>query len=128
MEKTIKYYHITKKSIKTRRSILEKGLLCNEFGEIFLFENKSIGFEQQGFKPIRNYVADIIAATQIFVKEYDMFEIDLKGIVSELVPDNVAEIPSSFQWIVKQNKIQPEYIQLYAVCKTKFKPFIQPIY
>lgn len=113
-----KYYHITKKNVNTIKSILSNGLICDEEGYIFLFENKSI--EING---VINTIADIIAAEQLFLDVYVMFEIDSKGIISELIPDNVAEYSSKFQWIAKQPKIDCKYINIFGGYKNEFKPF-----
>lgn len=114
------YYHIVPFSKASITSILTSGLLGNESGEIFLFENWGITW--QG---VTNSIADCIAANQIFVPRYAMFEINSAGILNELLPDNVAEITSKWQWIAKQEKIAPEHIQLFGVWKTKFEPFVK---
>ena len=109
-----KYYHITNPSNKD--SILKDGLKCNEEGEIFLFENKSIKIDNS-----IHYVSDLIAKNQIFLTEYAMFEIDLKGIEQPLINDNVAETSSSLQWIAKQPIIKLEHINFFGYYKTEIK-------
>ena len=113
------YYHITENDDKIINSILSNGLTCDEEGNIFLFENKSI----KGYDVV-NTVADCIANNQIFVKEYAMFEIDSKGITSELIQDEVAELTYKLQWIAKQQKIESKYIDLFNIYKTSYKVFI----
>ena len=122
-----KYYHITNKDVKVMESILKDGLLCNAEGDIFVFENKSIQQCDPSFKPVINTVADCIAINQIFVEEYYMFEIDIKGITTELIPDDVAEISSKQQWIVKQPKIEAQYINLFGEYKQRFESVYQLI-
>jgi RNA-binding protein YlmH len=65
----MKYYHITHE--KNLNAILEDGLKCNESGEIFVFEDKSIIYSN-----VVNTVADIIARNQTGLNEYIMFEKD----------------------------------------------------
>jgi hypothetical protein len=120
----MKYYHITKNNKKTIDSILKKGLLCNEYGDIFLFENLS--FIANG---VKNYVSDHIACNQLFLKTYSMFEIDSEGITTELISDNVAELCWKQQWIVHQPFISPCYINLFGKYKTNYKnPFKDAIF
>lgn len=114
----MKYYHITKSDTNTIQSISMFGLECNMFGEIFLFENKSI-FDNG----ISNCVSDCIAANQIFLNEYAMFEINPKGIKTELIPDNVGESSAKLQWYIKQKKIYPSYIKYWGTFKNIYKPF-----
>lgn len=116
-----KYYHIT--DPKNIQSIRENGLKANEEGNIFLFENKSIGYPTKEGKTAIVYLADHIAQNQIFLKKYAMFEISSKGIEGELVNDNVAEIGSNLQWIAKQPIILPEYIRPFGIFTVK-KPKI----
>lgn len=113
-----KYYHITRKSKETIKSIQSNGLTCDEDGNIFLFENKSIGHDG-----VINTIADCVAQGQIFLDEYVMFEIDSKGITAELIPDEVAEFGAKFQWIAKQPKIDYKYINIFGTYKNEFKPF-----
>ena len=113
----MKYYHITDK--KNLSTILKEGLKANEEGDIFIFENKSIVFNS-----VVNTVADCIAHNQIFLDEYVMIEIAFEGITSEVINDNVAELSSALQWIVRQPLIEPKYLSLYGKYKTAYKPFI----
>jgi hypothetical protein len=108
----MKYYHITENKQEVIQSILKHGLI-SESGEIFLFENKSIAKND-----IINYVSCLIAANQLFLDEYAMFEIDAEGIV-ELVPDEVGELTTGTTWIAKQSIINREYINLFGSYKTE---------
>jgi len=112
----MKYYHIT--DIKNLPTILKEGLEANEDGDIFVFENKSIVCNS-----VVNTVADCIAHNQIFLDEYVMLEIHLEGINSEVINDNVGELSSSLQWIIKQPLIKAKYVEFFGVFKTKYKPF-----
>ncbi|OAE94001.1 hypothetical protein [Flavobacterium psychrophilum] len=114
----MKYYHITTKD--KMQPILKNGLIANECNEIFLFENKSIKHKETG---ITNNVSDCIAKNQLFISEYVMFEIDSKGFETELINDDVAELTSTEQWILKQSKIDKKYINVFGIFKTEFKPF-----
>lgn len=102
------YFHITK--FENLNSILKKGLKANEDGEIFIFNN--VSFKVPELSDVINKVADHIATNQIFIKEYILIRISSKGIVSELINDNVAELTSQWQWIVKQPLIEPKYLKI----------------
>ena len=56
-------------------------------------------------------VANIIAAEQVFLHEYAMFEVSAKGIEGGLINDDVTELSSCFQWIAKQQQIKPDYLK-----------------
>jgi hypothetical protein len=114
----MKYYHITSTDKEKTESILKNGLRCNSEGEIFVFENKSIGLNN-----ITNTIADCIANNQIFLNEYVMFEIDDKGFNAELINDNVGEMSSNQQWFIKQSFVDKKYLQIYGVFKTNYKNF-----
>lgn len=109
------YYHIT--SPKNALNILKNGLKCNEDGDIFLFENKTLrvkeeyraDYEKLGLRT-EIVVADHIARNQIFLKDIVMLEIDSRGLHGEFIQDNVGEETSKFQWIVKQPLIAPQFI------------------
>lgn len=123
----MEYYHITHK--KNVSNIIKNGLLANTDGDIFLFENKSIitiGIAKNSQNKwvlgrIKRTIADNIALNQIFIEEYAMFKIDAHGITSHLTNDNVAELGSEFQWIVKQPKIDKRYVSLFGYYKTNSK-------
>lgn len=110
-------YHITE--VENLESILEEGLKCNEDGEIFVFENKSIHCNG-----IINNIADMIAFNQIFLEEYVMIEIDEDGFESELIPDDVAELSHKQQWYVKQKIIAPEFLDHYGTYITKYEKYV----
>jgi hypothetical protein len=112
--KNMKYYHITHP--ENARSILKNGIISNSDGEIFLFENKSIAFNN-----IINTVADSIAHNQLLLKQYSMFEVDISGLTNQLLQDNVGELTSCFQWILLNQKvILPQYIDYFGTFDTSF--------
>lgn len=116
------YYHLTAK--ENLQSILEKGLLANEEGDIFVFENCTIfnpfGCEIDYSKKTATCgvtvttVADHICNNQIFIKEECvMFKVHYRGIEREnFTEDKVGELPSYLhkQWIAKQQVIEPKWL------------------
>jgi len=124
------YYHIS--DIKNIDSIIEKGLLADEDGNIFLFINESIdepgiarnkqGKLCMGMK--RRSVSDDIALNQLFLKEYALFEISAKGIEGKLKNDNVAELASVYHRIARQQQIKPEFIKLCGIYKVSMGELI----
>ena len=124
------YYHIS--DIKNIDSIIEKGLLADEDGNIFLFINESIdepgiarnkqGQLCMGMK--RRSVSDDIALNQLFLKEYALFEISAKGIEGKLKNDNVEELASIYHRIARQQQIKPEFIKLCGIYKVSMGELI----
>jgi hypothetical protein len=124
------YYHIS--DIKNIDSIIEKGLLADEDGNIFLFINESIdepgiarnkqGKLCMGMK--RRSVSDDIALNQLFLKEYALFEISAKGIEGKLKNDNVEELASIYHRIARQQQIKPEFIKLCGIYKVSMGELI----
>lgn len=110
-----KYYHITR--LETCDKILIEGLRCDNEGNIFVFENKSVKVNM-GLGSVVITAADHIALNQVFIEdECAMLEIDSKGITGELLPDNVAEATAKLQWIIKQKNIEPKYIKVFTIFK-----------
>ena len=91
-----KIYHLTPH--ENTKSILKEGIKANEYGDIYVFTDM--------------LVADTIAKNQIFTKRYSVFEINRKGIKVKLIPDQCAEFSQGFQRIIKQNEIDPKYLEL----------------
>lgn len=124
------YYHIS--DIKNIDSIIEKGLLADEDGNIFLFINESIdepgiarnkqGKLCMGMK--RRSVSDDIALNQLFLKEYALFEISAKGIEGKLKNDNVEELASVYHRIARQQQIKPEFIKFCGIYKVSMGELI----
>ena len=90
-----KYYHVT--ATGNTMPIIMEGLKANEYGEIFLFDNKDI--------------ASDIALLQLGLTEYSLFEVEPDGINCKLEQDLVGEFTSRYQWIAKQELIDTDYIQ-----------------
>ena len=124
------YYHIS--DIKNIDSIIEKGLLADEDGNIFLFINESIdepgiarnkqGKLCMGMK--RRSVSDDIALNQLFLTEYALFEVSVKGIDEKLENDNVEELASVYHRIARQQQIKPEFIKLCGIYKVSMGELI----
>lgn len=88
-------YHITPK--ENVDSILKNGLIANEQNNVFLFEDYLVKWHNG--KEV--YVDEIIAANQLFLKEFALFFINADGL--ELIKDDVAELTAEFQFIHKGN-------------------------
>ena len=124
------YYHIS--DIKNIDSIIEKGRLDDEDGNIFRFindaiEERGIVINQQGklCKGIKKRsVSDDIALNQLFLTEYALFEVSVKGIDEELENDNVEELASVYHRIARQQQIKPEFIKLCGIYKVSMGELI----
>lgn len=110
------YYHITKP--ENEKTILRTGIKCDEDGNIFLFENVAVG-AKDGIAHVA--VSDMIAANQIFLKSFVMFEIDPAGFSCDLIPDDVGEYTARWQWILRQDKIYPRFINKFGQYETDFE-------
>lgn len=95
-------FHIS--PIENLESIKEKGLLLNEYGELFLFDETDVKYYKFGtFK-----VSELIACNQLGLKDYIVVEVEVddKG----LIGDDVAEITRDYQYIsyepIEPNKIK----------------------
>jgi hypothetical protein len=56
---------------------------------------------------IEGYLPDLIAANQVFIEEYELYEINPEGLEKRLMADRVSEFIASFQKKVKQMCIEP---------------------
>lgn len=109
------YYHIT--HLSRIKSIIKNGLVANADGVIFVFDN----FRITDVFGDKNYISDLIAHNQIGLRDkYAMFEIDIKGIMNKIIPDNVAETSSAFQYFIRQSVIRPEFIALFGTYKCQY--------
>ncbi|MPL56807.1 hypothetical protein SDC9_02297 [bioreactor metagenome] len=90
------YYHIC--STDNAEKISQEGLVCDDEGHIFVFDNLSI--------------ADSLNNNQLGHPKFSIIQIDSKGIFTELVLDNVSEFTASSQYICKQNKIESNYLTI----------------
>lgn len=106
-------YHIT--DPKNKEAIQREGLKANA-GKIFLFED--ISFKPEWYKE-PYCVADHIALNQVGLKEFAMFKVGMNGIKGLLMPDDVGEMCSKWQWYVEQDRIEPEYIEYVGIYATK---------
>ena len=97
-------------------SIMANGLRANEDGDIFLFENKSVGYHGISYNSrgklaigkVRRTIADNIAINQLgLMEKYAMFEISSEGISGSLINDNVAAITINF--LIKKYSFQTYY-------------------
>jgi hypothetical protein len=116
-KKSMRYYHIS--PITNVKSILENGLKSNGDGELFIFN-----YGVMEFKGVKYYADELIADRQLGLEEFALFEIHPKGITSQLIRDNVAEITSSLQWIVKQDVIVPKHVKWLGIWKARSVSFI----
>jgi hypothetical protein len=55
-------------------------------------------------------VADAVARSQMGMKRYTVYSIDPKGITGALIKNNVAEFPQSYQCILHQRSISPQFL------------------
>ena len=96
------FYHLTpsEKAGKIER----KGIAANKHGEIFLFTNR--------------IVANTIARDQVFTNRYTVFEINPDGITGTIIADKVSEFSASFQRIVKQDYLAPEFLTVVGEYET----------
>lgn len=101
-----KLYHMS--STNNQDDILINGITCGEDDYIYLINTLHIPFPLFNFI---GYVPDIVVLNQISLLEYDLYEIDPKGIEQKLLPDNVMESTASIQKRAKQKKISKEFIK-----------------
>ena len=84
-------FHIS--PIVNLESIKEKGLLLNDDGELFLFDESTIKYYMFGtFK-----VSELIAWNQLFLDNYIVVEVEVE--MDNLVNDAVAEVTRDYQYI-----------------------------
>lgn len=95
-------FHIS--PIDNLESIKEKGLLLNDDGELFLFDETDFKYYKFGtFK-----VSELIACNQLGLKDYIVVEVEVE--MDDLIGDDVAEITRDYQYIsyepIEPNKIK----------------------
>lgn len=99
-------FHIS--PIENLESIKEKGLLLNDDGELFLYDEAEIKYYMFGtFK-----VSELIAWNQLSLKDYIVVEVEVE--MDDLIGDAVAEITRGFQYI-SYNPIEPSQIKSITV-------------
>lgn len=95
-------FHIS--PVENLESIKEKGLLLNDDGELFLFDETDFKYYKFGtFK-----VSELIAWNQLFLKDYIVVEVEVE--MDDLIGDDVAECTRDYQYIsyepIEPNKIK----------------------
>jgi hypothetical protein len=90
-------WHVSR--IKNVESIMKSGIVSNEQGDIFVINNRD--------------VAEDIASSQVFAKEFALFSVDPRGISGEVIFDECSELISHQrqQFIIKQPRIEPQFIR-----------------
>ena len=99
-------FHIS--PIENLESIKEKGLLLNDDGELFLYDETDIKYYMFGTYK----VSELIAWNQLFLKDYIVVEVEIddKG----LIGDAVAEVTRDYQYI-SYNPIEPSQIKSITI-------------
>lgn len=99
----MKYFHITQP--ERVETIKKEGIQSNDEGDIYLIIEKGktnlIGW---------NSIFDLVAAHQLGMDEYILITIDGSGVTGDLILDNVGEYTSPYQRVLKQPRIDPEYL------------------
>lgn len=95
-------FHIS--PVENLESIKEKGLLLNDDGELFLFDETDFKYYMFGtFK-----VSELIACNQLGLKDYIVVEVEVE--MDDLIGDDVAECTRDYQYIsyepIEPNKIK----------------------
>jgi hypothetical protein len=99
-------FHIS--PIDNLESIKEKGLLLNDDGELFLFDETDFKYYKFGtFK-----VSELIACNQLFLKDYIVVEVEVDD--KELIGDAVAECTRDYQYI-SYYPIEPSQIKSITI-------------
>lgn len=117
MENNVIFCHLTR--LENIDSIIENGIRANEDGEIFIYED---GFITNQIWEKPRYIGDLIAINQTFSCDengrYANFIIDPKDIeLEKLENDNVAELSSKLQWILKKPVVYPSFYEIRVVGK-----------
>lgn len=99
-------FHIS--PVDNLESIKEKGLLLNEYGALFLFEEND--FEYYKFGTFK--VSELIAWNQLGLKDYIVVEIEVE--IDDLIGDDVAECTRDYQYIC-ETPIPPSSIKSITI-------------
>ena len=95
-------FHIS--PVDNLESIKEKGLLLNDDGELFLFDETDFKYYKFGtFK-----VSELIACNQLGLKDYIVVEVEVE--MDYLIGDAVAEVTRDYQYI-SYYPIEPSQIK-----------------
>lgn len=101
-------FHIS--PIDNLDSIKEKGLLLNDDGELFLFDETDFKYYKFGtFK-----VSELIACNQLGLKDYIVVEVEVEIDLDDLICDDVAECTRDYQYIC-ETPIPPSSIKSITV-------------
>lgn len=99
-------FHIS--PVENLESIKEKGLLLNDDGELFLFDETDFKYYKFGtFK-----VSELIACNQLGLKDYIVVEVEVDD--KALIGDAVAECTRDYQYI-SHNHIPPSSIKSITI-------------
>ncbi len=109
------YWHITDPKILD--TILKEGLKANNNKEIFLFERGTYTFNG-----VTNKVADHIAKNQVLLDSYALIKVSSAGFNTEPIQDNVGELTTKLQWILRQDIIEPQWLFDYGQHEVNLKP------
>lgn len=102
------FYHIT--PVEDYKNIMEEGLKCNEFGQIFFMEFTN-GFNKSDLMDILCHVAN----NQVFTGHFALIQINPKGINSSILPDHAGEATDRYQRYIEQDIIENKHVQLVGV-------------
>lgn len=96
-------FHLTRP--ENLETIERDGLWPDSEGNIFAFTDL--------------IVADSIAAEQVFADPYVLLWIHPHGINGKLYADDVAELSHRFQCIIRQERIEPQYVHYLATMRVQ---------
>lgn len=99
------FYHISSPS--NIPSILENGIVAGVDGKIFLLDTE----EQK--------IVASVALLQCGYQDYALFRVETKALSGQLMPDNVGELTTSHQFILKQDLIASKYVSLVDCYRLK---------
>jgi len=95
-----KLYHIT--NPENKESILKYGIKCSDDGYIYLVSEEKLSDLCSSF--------DFVAAFQLHILEYQIFEISETGIGGKLTKEIIDGAESSCQFQLKQQRIKNNHI------------------
>lgn len=115
-----KYWRISAK--QNRESILKNGLKCDNMGYIYLINRL---YDELHDFDVKISIPDSITISQVFLKDYDLFEIDSEGLTSKILRDNVGEKLVNCQNRVKQSIINPKYINFISHQRVNIREILE---
>ena len=99
-------YHVTAR--ENLPNILVQGILANDKGLIFTI--------------IDPRLAERIALTQIFARDYAVIRIRPAGITGRVTGDHVAELSAPWHRVVKQRRIAAEFLEVIGEYRAELPP------